>query len=187
MLRDSERRHLRESQRIAGVSHFRARSSARGRTYWADNMYELHGVTPAQYPGRPRGAARFDPIRTSAPSLQADYDDRCTDGVKIRDGRAPDHSGPTGERRIIRYEWRPVPGPDSRQAKNGMFGVAQDITAIRKAEAALRQNEQQLRDLLDCSSDFIWETNADGVIDVLLFAAAKAPTVFDYAIGRQRG
>ncbi len=163
ILRDSERR-LRESQRIVGIGHFEYDIVA-GRTYWADNMYELHGVTSAEFPD---GAEAMKAV--IHPEEREMIGKRCGDGaaqgsVEHRIVR------PDGEVRIIRYGWRPVVGnePD----RPCLFGVAQDITDIRHAEAALRNNEQRLRDMLECSSDFIWETDADQIVTVFAGRGAE--------------
>ncbi len=44
----------------------------------------------------------------------------------------------------------------------GTVEIAVDISAQKAVENALRESEQRLRDLLECSADFIWEIDGSG-------------------------
>ena len=44
----------------------------------------------------------------------------------------------------------------------GVEGVIHDITSLRKTEDALRESEEKYRALVETTSDFIWEVDADG-------------------------
>ena len=57
----------------------------------------------------------------------------------------------------------------------GIEGVAHDITMRKRAEEALAESEERFRDFAEASSDWMWETDADGrfsyiserIVDVL--------------------
>jgi PAS domain S-box-containing protein len=65
-----------------------------------------------------------------------------------------------------------------------VVGSLQDRTDIVAAEAALRFSEERLRDILEASADFIWETGADHRTTVMsLGSSTKASENYVYAIG----
>ena len=73
---------------------------------------------------------------------------------------------PDGEMRHIRYSCKVM-------EDRGVFGVAQDVTAIRNAEDTIRDDEARLRDIVECSSDYIWELGANGAITLFSGAATN--------------
>jgi PAS domain S-box-containing protein len=174
-LLENERR-LEDSQRIAAVGHFE-RDIRASKTYWGPNMYVLHGVTPEEYPdGRAALLAVIHPDERD--DLQRDLRENWRNGMQP--GTAERRIvRPDGQMRVIRYEWRIIPSLEGGQFR--LFGVAQDVTAIRQTEAALRDNEQRLRDLLEVSSDFIWESDAKGVMTLF---AGRDIEQFENPIGR---
>jgi len=53
---------------------------------------------------------------------------------------------------------------DSRGQLYGVFGISTDITDRKRAEQALRDNEEQTRSVIDAAMDAVITMNADGVI-----------------------
>jgi PAS domain S-box-containing protein len=51
---------------------------------------------------------------------------------------------------------------DDRGAFAGAFGMLTDITERKRSEAALRESQQRYQALIESTSDFIWETDAQG-------------------------
>ncbi|WP_243544906.1 sensor domain-containing diguanylate cyclase [Pseudodesulfovibrio tunisiensis] len=72
----------------------------------------------------------------------------------------PIQSEETINRRIMLINTHPAKGSDGKADRVAV--ILRDVTAQRKAEAALRQSEQRFRDVSQSVGEFIWETNADG-------------------------
>src|SRR5690606_11693271 len=64
----------------------------------------------------------------------------------------------------MRYSWRIL--NDERGRPTRLFGAAQDITEIRSAEETIRLDRARLRDIVECSSDSIWETDTQGALRI---------------------
>lgn len=149
-----------ESQRISGLGHFE-RDLGRPGFRWSDNMYAIHGVKMGE----------FEPTIHSIVGLFLPEDRNVVERATSAGWLNP-HSGflearvrrIDGSVRHMHYEWRLVDDGDG--AGGRIFGVAQDITELRMAEAGLRENEARLTDIVECSSDYIWETDAVGVFTV---------------------
>jgi len=148
---------LRESQRLSGIGHYE-RWIDTGEYFWGDNMYEIHGVSREEFQPTRESFFKFvvpDDRDHFIRSWTADNDDRRARGtfecrIKL----------PSGDIKYMRYSWQVV--NDGMLAPTRTFGVAQDMTAIRRAETTIREDEERLRDIVECSSDYIWETDVDG-------------------------
>ena len=159
-LTNSER-NLIESQRIAGIGHF-DRDLITNVYTWSENMYAMHGVAPAT----------FDPSRDALLNLVVPED---RDRLVAFWGplAAPPATGrievrvqlPDGRIRDIQYGWRRLEGQMGGSPR--VFGIAQDMTAMRTAEATIRDDEQRLRDIVECSGDYIWESDAEGRVAMI--------------------
>ncbi len=154
-------RNLIESQRIAGIGHFDRDLSTNVYT-WSENMYAMHGVVP--------GA--FAPSRESLLELVVPEDrDRLVAfwgplGAPPAVGKiAVRVQLPGGRFKDIQYGWRRLEGQLGGSAR--LFGIAQDITAMRAAEATIKEDEQRLRDIVECSGDYIWESDAEGRVAMI--------------------
>ncbi len=154
-------RNLIESQRIAGIGHFDRDLSTNVYT-WSENMYAMHGVVPGVFSpsreslldlvvpeDRARLAAFWGPL--GAPPATGLIEVR----IQLPDGRFKD----------IQYGWRRLEGQLGGSAR--LFGIAQDMTAMRAAEATIKEDEQRLRDIVECSGDYIWESDADGRVAMI--------------------
>jgi PAS domain S-box-containing protein len=165
-LANSER-NLIESQRLAGIGHFDRDLSTNVYT-WSENMYAMHGVTPADYV----------PTRDALLPLVLP-EDRAR--LLAFWGRAGDSSVsgvvevriqlPGGRLRNIQYGWRRLEGQMGGGAR--VFGIAQDMTPMRAAEATIREDEERLRDIVECSGDYIWESDAEGRVAMITGGGAS--------------
>ncbi|MCF7818439.1 MAG: PAS domain S-box protein [Kiritimatiellales bacterium] len=59
----------------------------------------------------------------------------------------------------------------------GFRGVSRDITARVKAEAALKESEERFRNLVETTSDWIWEVDTDGRF---IYASPQASDMLGY-------
>ncbi len=151
-----------ESQRLSGIGYYEDTIPSTN-LRWSPNMFAIHGLDPKTF--RP-GQDTF--IHLVVPEDQqrivkqwAAFADKPEPGsVECRITR------PDGEVRHIRYNHQVM--EDRR-----IFGVAQDVTAIRTAEDTIRDDEERLRDIVECSSDYIWELGANGAITLFSGAATN--------------
>jgi PAS domain S-box-containing protein len=60
-------------------------------------------------------------------------------------------------------ETNKVPLHDAQGNVIGIMGTYEDITERKRVEEALRESEEKFRSLVETTSDWIWETDADGV------------------------
>ncbi len=121
------------------------------RLVWNDGMYALHGVSPQD----------FIPTRTSMLDRIAPQDVQAVLNTWWRDTEGPPSGAlecrivrPDGEIRRLRHVWRTV---DADGPAPKVFGLAQDVTAMRAGEGALRRDAADLRGIVECSADYIWE------------------------------
>ncbi|MGE3333098.1 MAG: ATP-binding protein [Rhodospirillaceae bacterium] len=118
---------------------------------WNDGMYALYGVSPGS----------FMPTKRSLLDFVAPQDIQRVLDTWAKENESPPAGmvecrivRPDGEQRNVRFSWHSldVDGPQPK-----VFGLAQDITALR----AGRADEAQLRGMVECSADYIWEYRAD--------------------------
>lgn len=62
--------------------------------------------------------------------------------------------------RHIRVEYVPRVLPDGQV--DGFYGLVQDITEAKRAEAALKESEARFRQMADATPQIVWITDADG-------------------------
>lgn len=172
-------RSLEESQRLAGVGHFE-RDILTGEITWAENMYLIHGVT----------AEAFDPGRTSFFGLVVD-EARDVIAERVYQFDVPPTNGnleckilrpSDGAVRDMIYAWEVI--RDQHDVAVKTFGVAQDVTDLRTSEDKVRDNEARLRDIMECMSDFVWETDATGTI--MYFETGSNTFSLDIVVGVTR-
>ncbi len=147
-----------ESQRLSGIGYFE-RTLPDGEIKWSSNMYEIHGLK----------AEVFSPSNDTFINLVAP-DDRAH--VLATWTACENPSPPTnmecrivlsdGSLRHMRYSWKIL--EDGLAGRVRIFGVAQDVSDIRTAEDIIRDDEQRLHDIVECSSDYIWELDVKGAI-----------------------
>lgn len=154
-------RSLEESQRLANIGHFE-RNIQTGEFKWADNMYKIHGVSPDTFvPGRESFLTLVVEDKRGMVGDRVHHLDNVPTGGHLEcEIRRPSD----GARRHIVYDWQVIADRNGNPIKS--FGVAQDVTAARDNELTLRESEARLRDITECISDFIWETDAENKLSV---------------------
>jgi len=154
----SNERRIMESQRLSGIGYYEHTVGSLDVT-WSPNMYEIHGLDPLTFsPSQDTYIEQVVPEDKSRvlASWAAFAKAPSSSSFECRIRRAD------GELRHIRYSWKIL--EDSVGPHKRVFGVAQDVTAIRNAESIIRDDEERLRDIVECSSDYIWELDAHGAI-----------------------
>jgi PAS domain S-box-containing protein len=161
---ENERRLL-EAQRLSGIGYYE-HAVRNGKLAWSSNMYDIHGRDPKTFDPGETGyldmvVAEDKPKVFSA--YRAFEENPASGHLECRIMR------PDGQIRHIRYSWKILDAGISSPAS--VFGVAQDVTAIRNAEDIIRDDEERMRDIVECSSDYIWELNSKGAITLFNAAA----------------
>jgi PAS domain S-box-containing protein len=156
-LRESERR-LEEAQRIAHVGYW-DRDLDAGRITLSDEGARIFGLQPEDrvvdltvwherwqaviHPeDRPRAAAAAAAALAGGPRYDVEY-------------RVVHRSG---EVRIVHSQGDVIRDESGRPCR--MFGIMQDITERKRAEAELRASEERFRTLVQFSFDVYWESDA---------------------------
>lgn len=135
-LTQSERR-LAEAQRVAHVGYWE-RDLASGAITWSDETYRIFGLHA------PAAIERFqEMIHPEDRALQVEATGRLLDGldydVEYRVVR------PDGEIRLVHSQGHAIRDESGRQHR--VFGTAQDVTELRRAEEKLKATSEQLRAL----------------------------------------
>ena len=150
--------NLMESQRLGGIGYFERPIHERTAT-WSPLMYAIHGVDPATF-SPTRGFFQDLVVEEDRPKLAAAWE--AADARQIRSDIECRIRAPGQGIRNIRYSWRIL--PDETGEPSRFFGVAQDVTEIRQAESIIREDEDRMRDIVECSSDYIWEMDTKGTV-----------------------
>ena len=124
-------------------------------TYVSPRGYEIFGFTPEELIHQssfslmiPTDAARtIDFLRTSTPKTTVDYE---TSTFIHKDGHH------------VILESSSMAFSDMHGDLAGFRGVSRNITARIKAERDLRQSEERFRNLVETTSDWIWEVDNHG-------------------------
>jgi signal transduction histidine kinase len=117
---------------------------------WNDGMYALYGVSPGSFLPTKRSLLEFvapQDVQRVLDTWAKENETPPAGMVECRIVR------PDGELRHVRFSWHSV---DAESANPKVFGLAQDITALR----AGRGDDAQLRGMVECSADYIWEFRA---------------------------
>lgn len=141
-LRQSERR-LREAQRVARLGSWEWEPDA-GIVNWSAEMYELHGVSPAEF--TPSAEAIQALIVPDDRALAVQLTERC-----VMEGRPMAFDlhiqRPDGRIRVLYCRGQPVVHETDGRRTTRLVGTAQDVTERRRTEERLRESQRRLRTL----------------------------------------
>jgi PAS domain S-box-containing protein len=148
--------NMAEAQRLSGTGYFES-SVRTGDLAWSTNMYGVHGLDPATFKLSKEAFWQYV-VEEDLEKVVASWN---TDPKSQKPGQLECRLvPPDGRMRHMRYNWRILRDEDDGSSR--IFGVAQDVTAIRQAEDTIRKDEERLQDIVECSSDYIWEMDAEG-------------------------
>ena len=124
---------------------------------WNAGMYAIYGVSPENFTPTQRSMLDFvapQDVQAVLDTWWKDQQDGPPKGmIECRIVRTD------GEVRHVRYIWHAV---ESDGAPSKVFGIAQDVTALRGDGRFLRHEDAHLRGIVECSADYIWEYRAGG-------------------------
>ena len=131
------------------------------------SVTNLLGVTPEEALGR-----RFDEF-VAVPNAMPNLYELVVSGSDETTGHEIRMVRQDGDEVWVLTTARKFVDEDGEAA--GIEGVAHDITMRKRAEEALAESEERFRDFAEASSDWMWETDADGrfsyiserIVDVL--------------------
>ncbi|HEY2660123.1 MAG TPA: ATP-binding protein [Caulobacteraceae bacterium] len=134
----NQRQLLSMAESLTGVGHWRLRV-ADLHTFWSEQVYRIHGVTPESFnPNHQSALDFFHP--DDRPAVVEQFD------RAIRQGATFEFEAriirPDGQTRTTVCKGACEPG--SSDAPKAIVGVLQDITERRRAEAAQRENAERL-------------------------------------------
>src|SRR5712664_4910371 len=159
-LREGEAR-LEEAQRIAHVGHWERYLEADDIT-WSDETYRIFGLAPQERAIDFAGLQQFihpDDRQTMIAAVAETLRGGPRYDLEYRVVR------PDGEERIVHSQGvvrRSEPGLLPR-----MFGIIQDITDRKRAEAELRESEQRYRYIFQSTGVSIWEQDYSRIKDAI--------------------
>ncbi|MCK6483528.1 MAG: PAS domain S-box protein [Phycisphaerae bacterium] len=164
-LRTSEN-DLAEAQHLARLGNWN-RDLQTGRVTWSRELLRIFGLTEAQFGGT------FDAFLDT---VHPDDRDRVRNEAEhaVAERRPLSHYfriSVQGEERVIHVRGAPVLDEAGNVVR--LFGTAQDVTDMRRAESALRLSEARLNGILQSAMDAIITINADQRIVFFNAAAEK--------------
>ncbi len=167
---DQSRRQLLDAQRLGKLGHFTTDEATR-RVIWSPQIFAIAGRPPEP-------SISLDEVWTIV--HPDDRDDYIRLRYKCIAAGTPIVSAirwvrPNGEIRWVHIEADPLFGPDSRVIS--YFGVIQDVTERKQADASLRETRTLLAGIVESSEDAIISESLDGVVTTWNGAAER---IFGY-------
>ncbi|ARU31096.1 hypothetical protein CAP31_04985 [Sulfuriferula sp. AH1] len=148
---------LTEAQRIAHIGNWEW-DVIEDKLSWSDEIYHIFGLTPQQF-----GADYVAFMQAVHPEDRQHVEQQVHTALQQMRPYSFDHRilRPDGSVRYVRERGEVYCGADGRPDK--VLGTVHDITDSWLTETALAANEKRFRDLVEQSSDWIWETDIQGI------------------------
>ena len=156
-LRDGEER-LRDAQRLALIGHWEL-NLVTNRLTWSDEIYRIFQIDPAQF------AASYEAFLDAIHPADRETVDRAyTTSLDTRSPYEIDHRLllPSGCVKYVHERGETLYDVEGHPLRS--VGTVQDITERKRAEQALRANEEKYRRLFDAASLGIFQATAEGQV-----------------------
>ncbi len=150
-----------------------------GRTHWSEETYRIYGCDPAlPPPGREDALSQYAP--EDARRVSALVDRALREGVGYEDQAQITCSGGTIKQIATSCSCR----RNENGVVEALYGVVQDITALKLAHTEQKANESRLRLLTDHASDLIIQWDTTGTISFASPSARRWGYGTDELVGR---
>jgi len=123
---------------------------------WNAGMFAIYGLSPESFiPTKRTLLDRIAPqdMQRVRDTWWKDSDGPPAGALECRINR------PDGQLRRVRYVWHTV---QADGAGTKVFGFAQDITSFQAAETGFAAEDANLRGMVECAADYIWEYRGEG-------------------------
>jgi PAS domain S-box-containing protein len=145
--------HLAQAQRLSHTGSYSWKPCTNERR-WSDEIYRIFDIDPAGGPDIEKAFERVHPDQREHIRRMMELQAR---GELSTEENIIRLSFPDGSIKFIHLT-------HAMRGDSGEFeivGAVSDITKVKKAEDALRENEQRFRDYAETASDWFWEIGAD--------------------------
>ena len=162
---------LTDAQRIAHIGNWEWDVIA-DKLSWSDEIYHIFDLTPQQF-----GDNYASFMQAVHPEDRQYVEQQVRTALQQMRPYSFDHRivRPDGSVRYVRERGEVYSGADGRPVK--VLGTVHDITDSWLAETALAANEKRFRDLVEQSSDWIWETDTQGIYT---YVSPQCKTILGY-------
>ncbi|HUF19757.1 MAG TPA: PAS domain-containing protein [Burkholderiales bacterium] len=171
---------LAKAQQIAKLGSWE-RDLEIDRIYCSEQTYEVFGLTRAQLPEPDYESFLALVHPDDLPVVTAANEDLSPDKPML------DFQHrivlPSGDVRWVHERGKTFFGDDGRMLR--LVGTVQDITALKKAELALKESEERFRALTDLSADWYWEQDEE-LRFVGVEPEGREPYAFSEVLGKRR-
>jgi len=82
------------------------------------------------------------------------------------------------------FQAKKVPLRDAQGKIIGLVSIARDITERKRVEERIRASEKKYRDLVETTTDWVWEVDRDGVY---IYVSPKVKDILGYEVDEVRG
>ena len=164
---------LTEAQRIAHLGNWEW-DIVQDKLTWSDEIYHIFGLAPQQF-----GANYEAFMQAVYPEDRQHVEKQIREALEQMCPYSIEHRilRPDGSVRYVRERGEVFCGEDGKPAR--MLGTVHDVTENWLIETALVEKEKQFRELVEQSSDWIWEVNAQAIYS---YVSPQCKSILGYEV-----